>query len=274
MSAVLQSIQIVSDLARNNRQQKVPRLEIVAEAELPPELPLSVKNAKSLKAIRSLSQAISEATPVFDYDYKGNASLFAFLLRDCSENFHSDFIASLLDSKRSGVVAQRFFAAMIRYATSEEVKEQRHISAHREVELKKLLGRLEGKPLGNRRIDILAYTDDFMIVIENKVNSAESESQTQDYHDCVREHNSKLYSPKKIIEIFLSPTGVSANCPNYKSMTYYDLFVMLHDIHQTTQVQPFEFSHFFKMYLDSLYEQYYLRQIEYLNFLKDFWRAR
>ena len=72
----------------------------------------------------------------------------------------------------------------------------------------------------SRRIDILIFTRNFLVGIENKIWSGEQENQTSDYQDSMK----KISSNKECIGIYLHPEQNRAESNNFKNVTYTELY--------------------------------------------------
>ena len=103
-------------------------------------------------------------------------------------------------------------------------KAPRRMHSRREVRLDSLNCRLGGTAIGARRIDILVHTDEHIFIIENKVHSAESAEQTQDYFRAISDGLGKNH---QIVYLLLSPDGRSAQCRHFSPISYIDLFGLI-----------------------------------------------
>lgn len=178
-------------------------------------------------------------------------SILDSLRKEADENLHSDFIAALLTPSTVGTLAHYFaeklleIAAMAEQRTEDvnstgaatvrsrmEKGEARQI-AKREVRLGDIDPNSQNRDLADRRIDILLLTDKHVLIIENKINTGESDNQTTDYYRAVKGHYEN--GNKKICGILLSPCGTAAQEQRFAPMTYFQLFQALHQAHQKAQ---------------------------------------
>ncbi|MDH5231957.1 MAG: PD-(D/E)XK nuclease family protein [Gammaproteobacteria bacterium] len=195
---------------------------------------------------RTLSQAVVAVShPVLDANAdqirvaqsQEQDILFPYLRavqRQYDENLHSDIIASLLSTRLSGQFALALVARIIEATHVDRslgVDGMHSVqSALREVRLDKLQDSLKGTELGARRIDILVQNASYRLLIENKLLSSESDNQTKDYY-CVMQEASRLYDDgRHNVYVFLTPTGSQADCPQFKALSYLQLYSILKDM--------------------------------------------
>ncbi len=257
ISHLLGSIHLVSDSYR------VLPVERVKVAEMPSfqHLTTSIKNVSLMTT--------NNHSPIKFRDSQGEA-LVNFLNKEESENFHSDFLSGFLDVKKSGPLAGAFFRELVYFATGKEIPTPSNVVSRRELSLSELLPGVRDE-IAARRIDIIAHTEDYLLVIENKVNTYESTSQTSDYHEVAEQFNSNLIQPKKLVEILLSPRGDTPECNAYVPMTYHHLFLILLNLQNTVECGQ---SRFLDLYLESLYENYFKSNQLYKEFISEFWRTK
>lgn len=146
--------------------------------------------------------------------------LLRILGKEDDENAHSDLIAWLLDPKKAPVVAPhalRRLAARLaddnwRARVADAVATD-SLSIRREVKIAREFG--GGNDLD--RVDITISGPGFMLAIENKVWSREHGDQTQVYWSWME--------PMRCLRggLFLSPSGMTASCPEFKSVSYLEL---------------------------------------------------
>lgn len=295
MSAAIKSIEIVSNLVESDKLKLLTKNEesisnVERDIKLflhsvlyvsrslerflelaPPPAPKYDPTVILSGCIKNLSSKVAETRKTISYVPKTKKNLLHFLTKDESENFHSDFISALLDTRKSGNLSKEFFAEIVNFVTGETVHHS-DVRSRREISLGEMVEYHKGKELGSRRIDILARNTTHLLVIENKVNSFESDSQTEDYHRVTLEYNKNLLHKKKVVEILLSPQGITPQCSSYFSMSYHDLFEILwrlRNAHLNESCIPF-----LDMYLDSLFENYYSKEISYIHYLQDYWRNK
>lgn len=87
-----------------------------------------------------------------------------------------------------------------------------------------------------RRIDILIFTKNHLIGIENKIWSGEQENQTKEYLECMR----KLKSDEYVEGIYLHPEGNQSESNHFKNVTYTELYDALSRINIPDYPASFE----------------------------------
>lgn len=109
-----------------------------------------------------------------------------------------------------------------------------------------------------RRIDILIFTDKYLIGIENKIWSGEQENQTSDYKACMETIKAKTKGIEDCIGIFLHPEQNSTNSDHFDNVTYTQLYNQLKKIKSCECSDSFE-----KM----MFEQFmmYVKEYLYMN---------
>jgi hypothetical protein len=140
--------------------------------------------------------------------------------KEDDENAHSDLIAWLLNPRKAPVVAPhalRRIAAKLdddnwRSRMADAVATD-SLSVRREVKISREFG--DGSGLD--RVDITISGPGFVLVIENKVWSREHSDQTQAYWSWLE--------PMRCLRggLFLSPSGMTASCSEFKSVSYLEL---------------------------------------------------
>jgi len=146
--------------------------------------------------------------------------LLRILGKEDDENAHSDLIAWLLNPRKAPVVAPH---ALRRLATRLDDENWRSriadavatdsLSVRREVKLAREFG--DGNDLD--RVDITVSGPGFVLAIENKVWSREHGDQTQVYW--------RWIEPMRCLRggLFLSPSGITASCSEFKPVSYLEL---------------------------------------------------
>jgi hypothetical protein len=155
-------------------------------------------------------------------DKSDKISIFKSIGRDGNENLHSDFIAALLNPQETGLFAKELFFELLNYATPAQKNPSGKWSfqtVKREVNL--VISEQ------NKRLDILVQSNDWILAIENKVHSMESENQTLDYFNALK----KIHG-EKLVCLFLSPTGMAAQCTAFRSISYLKFFEFLVNVRQ------------------------------------------
>jgi hypothetical protein len=140
--------------------------------------------------------------------------------KEDDENAHSDLIAWLLNPRKAPVVAPhalRRLAARLdddswRSRVADAVATD-SLSIRREVKLAREFG--DGSDLD--RVDITISGPGFVLAVENKVWSREHGDQTQVYWSWLE--------PMRCLRggLFLSPSGMTAACPEFKPISYLEL---------------------------------------------------
>jgi len=141
--------------------------------------------------------------------------ILKLLNREHDENLHSDFLAMLLRPSTCGDFAYDLAARISGGKLSPRPKFQ---FVQREVILQNLGFSSASQEIGLRRLDLLIERDDAVIVIENKVLSTESESQTEDYALAVME--AYRWSEKPLHFVLLSPAGSIPRSSNFNPVSY------------------------------------------------------
>jgi hypothetical protein len=146
--------------------------------------------------------------------------LLRILGKEDDENAHSDLIAWLLNPRKAPVVAPhalRRLAARLdddnwRARVADAVATD-SLSIRREVKIARDFG--DGNDLD--RVDITISGPGFILAIENKVWSREHGDQTQVYWSWME--------PMRCLRggLFLSPSGMTASCSEFKSVSYLEL---------------------------------------------------
>jgi hypothetical protein len=158
--------------------------------------------------------------------------------REDDENSHSDLIAWLLHPRRAPTVAPAALHGLVErlalpadwIAKIDRNVAKQLISVRREV----VLGREFADSDDLCRIDIVISGPDFVLAIENKVWSREHGDQTQAYWGWLK--------PMRCLRggIFLSPGGLTASCPDFKSVSYLEMISLLLDGPSDSDMTPGE----------------------------------
>ncbi len=187
-------------------------------------------DADVVRAIHEVSyQWVSRATPLDLTDVDRSLAVLSCLGQSHNENLHSDYIAALLNPAVSGHLATRLFLDLFALGVDgvelspDDVRDQR---TYRERHLYDIDLSTSLSGSGARRIDILTETERAVLVIENKIYASESESQTEDYVAAV----TNRYERRELSFIFLSPTGMRAQAPEFREVSYLDLFAVLNRV--------------------------------------------
>lgn len=140
--------------------------------------------------------------------------------REDDENAHSDLIAWLLNPRKAPVVAPHALRRLAARLDDEHWRSKiadavatDSLSIRREVKIAREFG--GGSDLD--RVDITISGPGFLLAIENKVWSREHGDQTQVYWSWLE--------PMRCLRggLFLSPSGMTASCPEFKAVSYLEL---------------------------------------------------
>jgi hypothetical protein len=237
---------------QSNRVDRLPTANILLEIRRVADL-VSKFEKKTLSNDREICKAIGDISYKMLLQFPKlnipatvkEISIFKAINRGDNENLHSDFIASLLNPRITGIFAKELFFELINYAKSTKASwqgEWKYQTVQREINL--------SVSEHGKRLDILVKSNDRVLAIENKVYSLESENQTLDYFDLLN----KKYG-KSLVCLFLSPTGMSARCQAFRPISYLKLFEFLIDIRKKIQVEiPVQGEELYAFYLQELAE--------------------
>lgn len=181
--------------------------------------------AQANDSIHHLSRTVLSSLPALPRAPKRDP-LLRLIDRHFSENLHSDFLASLLRTSSVGGLAQRLFAELHALGSKSEHPEVNLddcVFCTRELRLDQLDPSMGESDLEARRIDLLASQGDRYILIESKVWTGESESQTVDYANAL-EH---ALGERQSTYLMLSPTGQRAADPRFHSLSFIKLAEVL-----------------------------------------------
>ena len=272
------SLEIAKPILNQNNEFLISSIQSVTDLldsyvfKMTIPIPEVDQNRDSIGSIRNVSEIVIKDKKKLFREVPTGKTLLSFLDKDDRENFHSDFIAAFLDTEKSGDFAREFFKQILHLTHGEVPTAVNSIRSRREISLGELIPGSRNEEFSRRRIDIWAQTSNYILVIENKINSSESDSQTTDYHNAVTQYNNNLVQPKKVIEILLAPTVIPPQCRSYVSVTYRDLYLILTSI--LDKMPNCSCSHYVELYLNSLYEFYYRDEVLYQDFLNSFWRSK
>lgn len=241
---------------------------------LPPQIDDSIKDDirynDLMAGIKGVSSLISQKKDLFKIDINSSIPLLNFLGREWDENFHSDYIAQILQPSRMGTYANLLMEKVIsKFITEASSLNSFHIKVERE----KLLADFDApKEIEKRRIDLFISVGKFLVIIENKINSYELEDQTKDYYNSVANYYSSdiAKGKKKIIAILLSPSKLVARDPHFISMSYIELTRIMLATSQDGLSESMKT--FLNLYLRSIYYNFVEKQTTYENQLQEFWR--
>lgn len=153
----------------------------------------------------------------------GTHSILRMIGRHYDENLHSDFLAALLRTETAGDCARQLFSRLLSLACGKPIQTEEvgSIIAYREVRLDHLEPTLSGTPLGARRLDVLARSRAGILVIESKVWTTESETQTADYHAVLGRRYPGL---ETLGFLLLSPDGKRGQDRAFRGISFAELF--------------------------------------------------
>lgn len=146
--------------------------------------------------------------------------LLRILGKEDDENAHSDLIAWLLNPRKAPVVAPHALRRLAARLDDEDWRARvadavatDSLSIRREVKIARDFG--DGDDLD--RVDITIAGPGFILAIENKVWSREHGDQTRSYWSWME--------PMRCLRggLFLSPSGMTASCSEFKPVSYLDL---------------------------------------------------
>lgn len=260
---LLQSVQSICDA----HAAYVKRIEAIPKVDL---LGPQIRLKESIKHLSLKILATKTSHRMLRDSDQHN--LLHFLEKRSDENFHSDYIASLLNPEFTGEFAHKLFQKLISHASGDPGKIFGTLQAMREVRLDTLNYGLVGKEKGARRIDLLIQTSSHLLVIENKVYSNESEDQTSDYKNAVEVFNLQLlpHLQKKVCHLFLTPSGSVASCTDFEPISYKVLYQYIKEISGSAPKRSAD--QFIHPYLNSLYDAFYASEDNYIDYLKAYWR--
>lgn len=140
--------------------------------------------------------------------------------REDDENAHSDLIAWLLNPRKASVIAPHALRRLVGRLDDELWRSRMadavatdSISVRREVVVAREFS--DGDDLA--RVDITVSGPGFLLLIENKVWSNEHSDQTRCYWDWIKSMRCLRSG------LMLSPSGMAASCPDFKSISYLEL---------------------------------------------------
>jgi hypothetical protein len=166
---------------------------------------------RSRTAVRLLSSAIPDFLSV--------------LGRADEENSHSDILRWLLDPAEAPSVARAALLGMARRFDDPEVWNDKLQGAIASGTLSVRREFVYGREWQNSdaldRIDLLISGPGFVIAVETKLWSTEHNEQTVSYWEWLQT------VPGLRTGVFLTPTGDSASCPDFKPVSFMDLLALL-----------------------------------------------
>ena len=181
----------------------------------------SVPTQADLEALEALQADAPELERIEGLLDRFNA--FETIARfDKDEEMHSNFVASLLDSKRTGVLGERLIRELLR-ETLDAGRETVPPSSFGD--LGRVLENLDGMDFGNmlvrrehHHVDVLLTNEDhkLAVIIENKIWASEGSSQL-DWYDRIIRHTHPGWD---VHRVFLSPSGFTPTHPAYVPLSY------------------------------------------------------
>jgi len=174
-------------------------------------------------------------------------SLIKLLGRQDDENFISDYIAYLLDPKKSSIGKQ-----LIIMLFSKLVGEQI------DIDVNKISIRREYTLGVDSRVDIVVEENDIpILVIENKIWSGEGDNQTIKYSD----HLTTKFPDLKILQIYLSPYKIQPKSKLFKAFSYSELYECINSVILVPSLS-FEEIYNIKLFLDYIKDEFMEKKIE------------
>ena len=202
------------------------------------------------------------------YTPTDNITFLEAISKNHDENFHSDFLASLLDTEIMGSFSYEFLKQIVSYLSgvAPDVNNDKPIKVWREKRLDKIDETLKGTEKGARRIDLYIRHNDFILIIENKISTSESLCQTTDYYSTTK----KVHSNRKVCGLLLSPDGEKPLEKSFSSMTYRELIDCLYN--SSHQLKSEISNNYFRLYFNSLIKQFIETDTRYHNKIETYWK--
>jgi len=241
--------------------------------ERPPEPSITGALIESICDISEIIQLKYNDFLQFHQERTSPVSYLELIQRQYDENLHSDIIAALLNPEVCKKAAHEFFRKLISHATQGSTSivpanSDSSLYSEREVRLDSVKPNIS-RDKGARRIDILAYTKSQCLVIENKVFSYESESQTEDYYNAL--HDSQMQQDKYYI--LLSPEGVLPQNRHFVPMSYLELYNVISGI-DGTLLPKNSARNLHQFYLNEMASTIIQPKIQQLLFAQKYLRSR
>jgi len=143
-------------------------------------------------------------------------NLFATLGYQRLEDTHSNILAWLLNPQESHGLGDGFLRAFVKRVFNSEPPLHLEVSVTRE------------KQKGGDRPDIVVESDNWWLIIENKIDSEEQKRQTLRYVDCFR---TKGTIGKNVFFAFLSPSGWTPESHDFCPVSYQVIRELLQHMH-------------------------------------------
>ncbi|MBU6154144.1 MAG: PD-(D/E)XK nuclease family protein [Bdellovibrionales bacterium] len=228
-------------------------------------------NRALLQAIRECSLTLVRGLKMIPPPSKPQLSIFESIHRPFDENLHSDCIARILDPLVTGTFAKLFLSAIARETEiPDTLNSMVPIHSRREIRLDRVDPKLLQSEIGDRRIDILLETSTFVLIFENKVHSSESVNQTKDYYEAVyNAYSTDSAGHKNVYGILLSPDGSIPDSGNFRVLTYWQLYQILH---QTCKDHSDGLkSDFLEFYINELYSIFIKPRLIAIDEINKYW---
>ena len=192
------------------------------EIELEKDTPIKDKE-KSLEDFLLHIDCLDELKPWLD-----NFNIFDVLKISRTEIRHSNMLSWLLNPYENHGLNDSFLRALIRgiikngtFGNAEPIElmtaDLRGVQILREWE----------------DIDILIYTEEFIIAIENKIDSSEHDNQLKKYREIIE----NKYKQQKKIYLYLTPLGVnSGNSNDWEIISYTDILDAVVSVFETKKM--------------------------------------
>lgn len=143
-------------------------------------------------------------------------NLFKTLEIQWREDVHSGIIAWLLDPEETHGLGEEFLCTFIRKIFNKELSSYSPIKVIR-----------ESQECGDRP-DIVVEGNNWWLLIENKIKSDEQDKQTIRY---ASRWKNKGIIGENIFLVYLSPSGLSPESPDFKPVSYRTILELLENMH-------------------------------------------
>ncbi len=226
-----------------------------------------------LDAIWIMSEKLLERIGRIDLPEDFFPSVLTAIRRGHDENLHSDCLAGLLEITLCGDAARARFSSLARHPGIDlSIDEIRHLRVRREVRLGALDSNLAGTETGDRRIDLLIESQKLVLVIENKIMSAESEDQTDDYFMAA---NGAFANPggPTVRGILLSPSGIAPSCGEFEILSYWQLYRMVEETARYVAATS-EGQELYRFYRNELFHLFVFPRISITQEVRDYWKEK
>lgn len=237
------------------------------------------RRAAYFESVKKISlKVLSTKVKPSELRYVDNLTFFQAINKECSENFHSDYLAALLNHRVMGKFSFELLREILKAANQPDcqVSQSSYLRVNREKSLKQIDDSLSNQEIGERRIDLLIRHNNFVLILENKINSNESENQTTDYFRIVEKVYGQISMQMDeniiVAGILLSPTKTTPQEERFVNITYSDLYSCLKKASEHV-VGKFQ-NEFYEIYANSLYVQYIIKNYKYDELISNYWGVK